>query len=582
MSKFIVYLSVMIFATALLGVASAQGSDSFTLINAYFGSNGTVINPVPGQNSVPLTLVIESNQDKLLSNTSLELYNFNSGFKPINGQGSITEELPDVKPDQTFSITYYIDIPSYAREGTYYLDLEIEPNNTVSEEYTMLVPFIYGGVPSIKYTSDAPHLIPGEINNLTININDTGSGSVTSLQPYFSSEQPINGQNSSIPSIKVLSSPAKIGYLGVNQTVQENLSVYVPESAAGSIANIEITSKYLNYYGQQGMQNYTLSIPVEAPSNLVINETDSSAYLGKSTALAFKIENIGGSAVKSVVATLSTEVSGISITGNSTSYFTSIPAGSNVTYSPTIAVGPSVSEGGYAGTLDISYENQLGQQEQISYPIGFTAVGLTSLVTETPSVSAISEVGNVPIATVSGSLVDEGSGNAYYVTVYAYLKSNGKVIGSNSSYVGEIQLNSPMPFSVTVIPNTTNSNSFAAGFAGKGGFANKTGAFANRTTANKSAANSTDAAEPNYQNLTIEVYEKYQNSFSQNMVSTPETFAVPKPVAYNASAFAKYKVKTNNYTGYYVIAAVIIVIILAFAYRSKKSKSKKHRTGSVI
>ncbi len=570
MSKFILYLSMIIFATALLGVTSAQGSDSFTLINAYFGSNGTVINPVPGQNNVPLTLIIESNQDKLLSNTSLELYNFNSGFKPLNGQGSITEELPIIKPDQTFSITYYIDIPSYAREGTYYLDLEIEPNNTVSEEYTMLVPLIYGGVPSIKYASSVSHLIPGEINNITINVTNTGSGSVTSLQPYFSSEQLGNGQNLSISSIKVLNSPAKINYLGVNQTVQENLSVYVPESAAGSIANLEITSKYLNYYGQQGVQNYTLSIPVAAPSDLIINETDSTAYLGKSTALKFKIENIGGSAVKSVVATLDTEVAGISVTSNSTSYFQSIPAGSNVTYSPTIAVGPSVSEGGYAGTLDITYENQLGQEEQINYPVGFTAVGLTSLIIENPSISSISEVGNVPVATVSGSLVDEGSGNAYYVTVYAYLKSNGRTIGSNSSYIGEIQLNSPMPFSVTVMPNESNYKDFAAGFSGKEAFANRT------------SANTTSAAVPNYQNLTIEIYEKYQNSFSQDLTSTPVAFAVPKPVAYNASAFAKYRAKPNNYGLYYVIAAIIIVIILVFAYRSKKSKSKKRRTGSVI
>ncbi len=551
MSNLMKSILIIVIVLGIMNLSSAQSLNQFSVINSYFGTNGNQIYPVPGQQDVPFTIVLQNTYNAKYVNASFMLYNFNSGFKPTNGQNSVTESMPIIDPDQQFSITFYVNIPSYAKESTYDLDLQIESNGSFSNEDTILVPFQYGGVPKLHYSLEPSTLIPGKINNVTLNITNDGSANIENLQ--------INLNNNE--GISLLNSINEISNLNINSSAYKNLSFYVPDSSASSTADFIATSSILNGYGQPQILNYSFSIPVGSTPILLLNQTDTSAYIDSSTPLSFKLSNIGSSNITNVEVSFDIgDISGASVVNNITEYFPVIKANSSINYTPVISSGPSVSEGGYSGDITVSYENSLGQELSQQFPIGFTISGLSNLVIQNSQTTSIELPSNEIIATLSGTFVDEGSDNAYYTTLYGYLEEGNKIIGSNSTYIGEIQTDSPMPFSISIDP-----------------IASKYKGFNSTYQTNTSKFNST-SINSNNQNLKMVIYETYKNGFNQNFTTPKTTLNVSAPVPYNYSEIPSKFIKKNNDNGYIDLIIVIIVIIILFAlYRHHKSPKKKFK-----
>jgi hypothetical protein len=105
---------------------------------------------------------------------------------------------------------------------------------------------------------------------------------------------------------------------------------------------------------------------------------------------------------------------------------------------------PAATPGVYGGTLAVTFTDQSGNQHTQSFSIGFVLTGTIELVVQNEQVTQSSSG-----ITVSGSLLNEGSTAAYYAEVNGFLKGSSAP-NATAYYVGEIDPNTPTPFTVTI------------------------------------------------------------------------------------------------------------------------------------
>jgi hypothetical protein len=132
-----------------------------------------------------------------------------------------------------------------------------------------------------------------------------------------------------------------------------------------------------------------------------------------------------------------------------------IPSGGTFLFDVNVSSGPKTPESAYSGQLAISYLDSLGNLQTTTIPVGFVAVGRIVLAVQS---IAFSETGGV--LTMSGTLLNEGTSSAYYLQLNATVEQNAGVIGQGNGYVGEVDPNTPIPFTVQVaLPSSATNGS---------------------------------------------------------------------------------------------------------------------------
>jgi hypothetical protein len=145
--------------------------------------------------------------------------------------------------------------------------------------------------------------------------------------------------------------------------------------------------------------------------------------------------------------------------------------------------------------------------------------------------------------TVSGSLLDEGTASAYYASVVGSTNSSSRGNSGPVTYVGEIDPNTPVPFSTT-IPFTLRSSS---------------------------------------EKLSVVLELTYKNSFGSNLdttfnTTTTVTPAVSSPVSTTASA-SSADVSVVQAALYAIILIVIIAAIVGAITVRRKRKQMRVESG---
>jgi hypothetical protein len=211
----------------------------------------------------------------------------------------------------------------------------------------------------------------------------------------------------------------------------------------------------ITYNDQQG-NTYSESVPVTflvAVPIRQVSETSLSAdvAVGIPSRVAFQISNTGNVEIYSPVVTL-TVPSGLSVTANSTYARTGLglAPGQRLVYYANVTSGPKTSEGSYTGTLLVSYTDQYGNQYSQTFSPGLVVVGSIELVVQSLTAAQASAT----TMTVSGTLLNEGQGSAFYLQVTGSVQRGQ----TGSGYVGEVDPNTPVPFSIT-IPSSASASS---------------------------------------------------------------------------------------------------------------------------
>jgi hypothetical protein len=399
-------------------------------------------------------------------------------------------------------------------------------------------------VSPLTYTVSDTSLVPGGVNNLTMTLTNTGQATLTSISTVVS--VPIAA--SSIPGVSVVSQPAAVSSLAPGASVTLSFSVFVSATAAGTPITLTLSSTYINPSGLSESFTSDTGFYVSnsnTSTSPVISVSEISNYVttGIPSLVSIKISNAGLQPIYNPSFSLST-TSPLFVSANSTYSLMGgqIGSGSGVIYEPTISSGPSSTVGVYGGTLTVSYVNQFGVASTQVVQVSFTLTGRIVMVVQGELISQ-SSGSNLSI---SGTLLNEGTVSAYYATAVGYLQGSSP---SNlfSTYIGEVDVNTPVPFTLTV-PYTAGSSS---------------------TTAN------------------VSVLISYQDSFGRNLTyisSMPTTLLSAAQLSQQSSSTATTNHPGARATGgvFLLTLIIIIVVVVVAVLAIRRRSSKKGKKSNVI
>ncbi len=207
--------------------------------------------------------------------------------------------------------------------------------------------------------------------------------------------------------------------------------------------SITFTDQFGDGFSQTLPVVFVVTVPVtQVSASSVASQID----IGRISTVSFTISNTGTSPVYSPTFTLAVP-SGLAVTSNSTVSMTGLllAPGQSVIYGAGVATGPKTAEAAYPATLTVSYLDQFGNSHSSTFNVGLVAMGEIQLVVQNQKVSISGTT-----VSVTGTLLNEGLANAYYTQVTGTLTAGKTRLATASSYVGEVDSNTPLPVSLSM------------------------------------------------------------------------------------------------------------------------------------
>ncbi|MEM0140909.1 MAG: hypothetical protein QXN66_02585 [Thermoplasmatales archaeon] len=406
--------------------------------------------PFSGTNSVKvdfLTSVLKAGQT---NNLEISLENQGTGNvtdlkTTVAAQSPLTlmKSLPEVNyitPGSSYNLTAQLFVPGSV-SGVVSVNITVayaSPYGVQSEVSNVTGLQIEPMIASVSISTSTILLNAGKTNNISFTFTNNGNINVSNVMTTPSSQ----AQLSFLEQFPVIYS------LGVGQYFNWVEPTYVSASVTGAVV-ISLSETFITASGSTSSQQVSVGFRTEQASNLEnvsLEVRFSSPYvkLGLNSSPVLQVLNIGNSTVYSPVVSIAAP-SGFSITGSSIFYYPglALPSGSSFNVSVMISSPPSISQGAYSSTVNIQYYNSTGALQTKTFTVGFLALAPVSLI-----VQSLSENASGNNITVSGTLLDEGSGSAYYLTLKA-LFTQQNISSYGEMYLGEIDSNTPTPFSIT-------------------------------------------------------------------------------------------------------------------------------------
>ncbi|MGC8562292.1 MAG: hypothetical protein ACP5NO_03735 [Thermoplasmata archaeon] len=347
---------------------------------------------------------------------------------------------------------------------------------------------------SINITSSTVLLNPGKTNNISFTFINNGNGNISNVQSSATSQSQLS----------FLKQFPLIASLGVGRSFIWVEPIYVSSSVSGAVT-IDFTESFVTLSGVQSSEQVNIGFHTQQTSNsenvsLEVKFVSPYILLGINSTAVLDITNIGNSTVSSPLIEFSAP-SGFTVTGNSTLYYpgVTLKSGDSLTVPVTLSSSPTSAQGSYAATVDIDYYNSTGSVATKTYSTGFLAIAPVSLI-----VQGFSENASGSTITVSGTLLDEGAGSAYYLTLEVTFAQQS-LSTSGTTYLGEIDSNTPTPFSLTLnLPSGVSNGSALVSIMV--GYQNYYGQTVNSTIASHTIAFQTPSSLVNHTTPTVRRY----------------------------------------------------------------------------
>ena len=282
------------------------------------------------------------------------------------------------------------------------------------------------------------YLVDGAINSVEVQVTNTLDRPIANITALLSSN-----------SASALSDRFEHrGALQPQQSISLNFTIRVPKNIQETSIQMQLSLSYLDERLGARSEVYTLTLPVKEYSSPLLITTDSfSLIAGSVNTPAISINNVGSQDLSSVEVNLSSSLGILSImAGSERWFFQTIPSGGSVVVKPKVFASLASTDSLQSLTLTLSYFDHLGNWRKESRSLIFLVQGSIKISFQSvqASPSTIQAGGNF---TVTGNLINKGSREAYYATVSIKPNVNFQ---AGSQYIGDLTVNTPIPFSLTV------------------------------------------------------------------------------------------------------------------------------------
>jgi len=437
----------------MVSTPAVEPSSSFVVEGAQWGSSTSASSPLPGTQDIPLVVSLQYLGATPV--TSLQgTVQLPAGVTDLNGRGTaVAFSSATTNQYGAVQLTFYLSLASTMKPGSYNLTLTLVWMTSQSLGLSQTAVVTPPPIPQLQSTFQAEGAtwgtaatatapLPGTLNApLVVSLQYLGTTSVTSLKG-------------------TLTLPPGITDLNGHQTATAYSSTVVPNQAITLTFNVDVSSAV-----KPGSYNYTLELswitavsvtlgqsstlsppPIASPAStasfpLSVAQQNSTIVAGSQTAAAFQLANQGTAPIYSPTFSLTVASPLVLVSIASPVSTTELDPGKTATFVAKVTSSPSATAGIYSGTLTVAFTDSNGATHTQSFPVGFTLEGTIILVLQNTAVTQTTTG-----FTVTGSILNEGSVAAYYASITGLLGLNT----ATPSYLGEIDPNTPLPFSVTI------------------------------------------------------------------------------------------------------------------------------------
>ena len=409
----------------------------YPILNTILYSNGTL---EPGESSSAI-LYIKNNGYKEAYDLSISIVGQGASVSPASAFFS------ELSPNETLAIPVIIGVPLSTSNQVVYIDVYLTYTtplgDTVSERETHALRV--GGYldkPKLLIKAESKSVIFTGRNTLRLSIVNVGETIARDVLIKLVSQ----------PGLAILGSSTKFireVKPGEEKSVLVELSIAEPGESG-----VNISLEYSDAWGNKYLDSFTLGIKAVKKPETTIKVTPLASTLegGKTNVISFVVEPVNGNASD---VWLTVYPSSVAIIGSSKSYISSLREGESAMVSfnafvPASLVGKTVGIG-----LDVSFVDERGFPRSESLQINYMVSGRVQLelidVTVTPrNPVAGSEMG------LTITIVNRGTDKAYEMISYIKNINGFKLIGSNKTYIGEVDVGSVTPISYSFfVPNNT-------------------------------------------------------------------------------------------------------------------------------
>jgi hypothetical protein len=200
----------------------------------------------------------------------------------------------------------------------------------------------------------------------------------------------------------------------------------------------------------------SVSFEVRFPVSLSINTSSNRLTGGFDNCFNITLLNSGGVLTSTIDVTLSIP-SPLIVHGDNHWTFESLePENSTLIlveiYAPTSSIGTT-----YSGTLNLNYRDDYGESHADSYPIGLIVTGQIELVVYDKITNPQPAKPGSKVS-ITATLLNKGNVAAEYVNVSITPNTVLGLTAESTAYVGEVEENSPAPFTLAANVNTNVPN----------------------------------------------------------------------------------------------------------------------------
>ncbi len=451
------------------GLGSSSGNlctssiTNFKVLNVQWGNltsrNNNIstlhISAGPGMKDVPLTVTLEyyfggcSNLQSVVGTLSAGY----SGITGFDGTSQPSAFVSSVQLYQSFNMVFYLNMANNISSGhnvslSYPLFLSwYYPNTTINGTQEVQINIPFKGTANLTYSLHNLSIPTGETDNITLNVRNTGTGDLSD----------VNTRLSASSGISILSQPQIISKLDAGNSKNLTFSVYVPPSTSGQPVTFDFQTSYINPYGynmsvQTSLGAYTAP---SASSDVSISASTDKMFTSSTETVNMSVWNNGGSPLYNVTLSLSPS-SPLSILETDGVYYAPvINPGKNVSFPVTFYVATSSSN---VASISASLSYITGGREQSSsrslnfllpVKINITDVSYTTLPSSPVSGSIFS---------LTSTLENTGSGNVNSVAATPLLPKGFSVIGSNTTFIGDMAVDTPTPYTISFITSPSTKS----------------------------------------------------------------------------------------------------------------------------
>jgi hypothetical protein len=581
---------------------SSVESSSFVVEGATWGSGASTTSPLPGTQDTPL--VVNLQYLGSVPVTSLEgTVQLPAGMTDLNGHGSaVAYSAATTNQYGAVTLTFYLDIASTTAPGSYNFTLSLDWMTSQSSGLTqsaVLTPppiaqlessFQVEGTTwerasngsSVAGTTTSTSPAPGAQGvPLVVSLQYLGTTSVASLKGVLSLPSGVTDVNGHA------TATAYAATASTDQVVTLTFDLDFASTVVPGSHNFTLDLSWTTSNSVALSQEAVVSPPpvVSATTTsfpLSVTQQNSTLSAGSQTPVSFTLTNDGSATIYSPTFSLTVGSPVVLASIGSPVPAAQIDPASNATFTAHVTSSPTAASGIYSGTLTVSFADSGGTSHTQTFPVSFTLEGTILLILQNTAVSQTATG-----FTVTGTILDEGSASAYYVSISGLLGVNS----ATPVYLGEIDPNTPLPFSVTIpfvaptalsttttagsanstsVTRTSRSGNFSRGFPGNfsipGGFAG----FGNGSRGAAGAGTSADIA----------ISLTFKDNFGGNRV---QAFTVPATVKTASQLSAGLPTTTSGsssgntelkYIAYGVVAAVAVTLVVG-AFMTRRYRARR-------